>query len=79
MRAIGIMLIMIFNLIIITVSYTYFYKTIFIFYRAYKRKYIPIILVIIGVTLLFNTLFNYWMAILIKPGYSENFEELREE
>ena len=77
-KSIGCGLIIALNLIISGIVYLYFVDIIYCYKFLYhNNKLLSLVLKLLGFWITFNTLFNYWMAILVNPGYASKVIELK--
>ena len=79
MNLLGLFLILFFLVLSGTQIYTLLYTTSFAYHLVHRSYFITLPIIIISLFLSFNVIFNYFMTVLVKPGYSSDMLKKNEK
>ncbi len=77
-KSFGITLIFFFIALVLIILYSYVFDNVKYIHLVLKNTLLTIFLLLIGLYLAFNILFNFFMACLISPGTTENLQKFEE-
>ena len=74
MKILGILLIVFFYSLVTMIAYSYFFDVCQQYYFVYRNKIITSIMIIIGLIIIYNIIFNFTLAAFSSPGDTNQFK-----